>query len=170
MINIKSVNSYCKDPISLIENYEVAVNSTETYDCHHRLEIDLNLSRKELKGRDLYLNRPASELIFLTHSEHLRLHKTGERNYNYGKSPKDRMSSDVYEQWCKKQSDLHKGEKNPLYGVSPKDRMTPYVYEQWCKNLSDSHKGEKSYRYGKPSTTRGRHRVYHEDGTWHMEK
>lgn len=36
----KSVYKYCKDDPSLIENYDEAINSTEIYDCHHRLETD----------------------------------------------------------------------------------------------------------------------------------
>ena len=49
-------------------------DTTQIWDCHHRFETDLNLSMRELKNRDLYYNRPASELIFLTHSEHSKLH------------------------------------------------------------------------------------------------
>ncbi len=33
---------------------------------------------------DLYYNRPAAELIFLTQSEHRRLHSTGENNPFFG--------------------------------------------------------------------------------------
>ncbi len=73
----KSVYDYCKDDISLIENYDKAINSNETYDCHHKLEIELNMSPNELKEKDLYFQRPASELIFLTKSEHISLHRRG---------------------------------------------------------------------------------------------
>lgn len=68
--------NYCCEDISLIENYEIAVNSPEKYDCHHKLEIQGNniLSVKELKEQNLYYKRPAKELIFLTHKEHCRIH------------------------------------------------------------------------------------------------
>jgi hypothetical protein len=85
--------------------------------------------------------------------------RTGEKCTMYGVSPKDRMSPEVYEQWC---SHL-KGENNPMYGVSPKDRMSPEVYEQW----REKSKGENNPMYGKPSPNRGRHRVYRDDGSYY---
>lgn len=79
MINEKGVKSICKDDISKIENYEVAVNdSTHSWDCHHRLELTLNCefahTVEELKRMGMYYNRPYFELIFLRHDEHTRLH------------------------------------------------------------------------------------------------
>ena len=75
MISIKRVKLYCCENISLIENYDKAINDNEqVWDCHHRLETDLNLSIKELKEKELYFHRPASELIFLTHYDHSKLH------------------------------------------------------------------------------------------------
>lgn len=73
MINESSAKKFCKDDISKIENYDKAINDqTETWICHHRL--GLVHSSKELERLGLYENRPADELIFLTHSEHSRLH------------------------------------------------------------------------------------------------
>lgn len=67
----------CEDP-SLIEGYEEAVNSSKQYDCHHRLELHGDCSTRftmdSLMKLDLYFNRPASELIFIEHNEHIRLH------------------------------------------------------------------------------------------------
>lgn len=75
MIDYKSVCKYCKEAPTLIENYDKAINdTTQTWDCHHRLETELNLSKQDLIDRDIYFNRPASELIFLTHTEHIRIH------------------------------------------------------------------------------------------------
>ena len=77
MIPIRA-KDYCCEDISLIENYEQALNDqTQVWDCHHRLEIELGLSAAELIKQGLYWNRPASELIFLTKSEHMSLHKKG---------------------------------------------------------------------------------------------
>ena len=74
-MNIKAVKKYCCEDISLIENYEKAINdTTQTWDCHHRLEIELDKSVQELIDLGLYYDRPAKELIFLTHSEHAVLH------------------------------------------------------------------------------------------------
>lgn len=75
MICKKTVMNFCHEDISLIENYKQAINDeTQTWDCHHKLEIELNLTKKQLKEKDLYFNRPSSELIFLTHKEHIGLH------------------------------------------------------------------------------------------------
>lgn len=78
MICIKTVKQFCCEDISLIENYEEALNSPDVWDCHHRLEIqgDKRFSRRELIEMKQYYERPASELIFLTHSDHTRLHFT----------------------------------------------------------------------------------------------
>ena len=70
----------------------------------------------------------------------------------------------------KKQSEVMKGkmsgEKNPMYG---KQRT-----EEWKKRHSEVMKGkmsgEKNPMYGKEGTNIGKHRVYQEDGTWHMER
>lgn len=78
---------FCKDDISKIENYDKAVaDTTQTWVIHHRLEIhsDYTNSREELKMMNLYYNRPVEELIFLTRSEHVKLHRTT-KQYKHGK-------------------------------------------------------------------------------------
>ena len=80
MINEKYAKKYCCEDISNIENYELAINDqTQTWDCHHRGEVLPcgRFSPNDLKKFGLYLNRPASELIFLTKAEHTRLHFKG---------------------------------------------------------------------------------------------
>lgn len=77
MINEYVVSRYCCEDLSLIENYDKAVaDETQTWNCHHRLEMqgDCRISPKKLRELGLYENRPASELIFLTKAEHNRLH------------------------------------------------------------------------------------------------
>ena len=77
MICLQTVEEYCKEYWK-IENYQEAVNdTTRTWHCHHRYEIDYNLSALELQALGFYFNRPFYELIFLTPSEHKRLHHTG---------------------------------------------------------------------------------------------
>lgn len=90
MISLENVKKMCRDDISLIENYEFAINDTKnTWDCHHRLGLTLNgeyaHSAEELQRLGMYWNRPYFELIFLTHSDHQKLHKTGTNNPRYGK-------------------------------------------------------------------------------------
>ena len=74
----KTAKSYCCEDLSLIENYELAIaDTTQTWDCHHRVEVldgRKMFSRDELKHLNLYFDRPAKELIFLTKSEHSKIH------------------------------------------------------------------------------------------------
>ena len=79
MINEYFVKKYCNEDISLIENYDKAVvDKEQTWDCHHRRESET--SKKELIKLGEYYNRPASELIFLTKSEHRALHLKGKHH------------------------------------------------------------------------------------------
>lgn len=90
MINEIFVKRCCCEDPSLIENYEQAIaDKSQTWHCHHRKETDEGLSRSELIKMGLYWKRPACELIFLTQSEHMSLHRKcnqfAENNPFYGK-------------------------------------------------------------------------------------
>lgn len=94
MINEKYAKRFCSEDISLIENYHQAIADEEKmWDIHHRRECDENgrtlFTRKQLIDMNLYLNRPASELIFVTKSMHRKLHREQMRNFSKmgGKSP-----------------------------------------------------------------------------------
>lgn len=78
---------YCRTP-ELIENYEAAVaDTTQTWECHHRLETHnsdgerrlVDISREELIALGMYYDRPPEELIFLPAFEHTILHLKGKR-------------------------------------------------------------------------------------------
>ena len=96
MISENRAKAFCKDDISLIENYDKAIaDTTQVWHCHHRRETVL--SRKELIEISEYYNRPACELIFLTPNEHHRLHKLGkhlsaEARKNMSEAHKDKPS------------------------------------------------------------------------------
>ena len=101
MICKNRVKKFCSEDISLIENYQEAINdTTQTWHCHHRLEIELNKSGNELINMNLYYNRPASELIFLRKSDHMSLHQKIHNNFNYRKvigwSGKHRTEDEKY--------------------------------------------------------------------------
>lgn len=69
------VKQYCREDICLINNYYKAIaDTTQTWDCHHINE--LTFTKQQLKKMNMYYNRPASELVFLTKSEHRKLHLT----------------------------------------------------------------------------------------------
>lgn len=80
---------YCSEDVSLIENYHEAIaDEKRTWDIHHRRECDSEgrtlFTHKQLKEMNLYYNRPASELIFVTRSMHKKLHR--EQMENIGKN------------------------------------------------------------------------------------
>ena len=79
MISETKAKRYCKAEISFIENYEQAVNdNTQIWHCHHRRESVY--TKKGLIEICEYYDRPAIELIFLTKSEHIRLHMKGKHH------------------------------------------------------------------------------------------
>ena len=98
MICERYVTKFCCEDPSLIENYALAIaDQTQTWDCHHRGEI-LPCGRykaKDLKKFGLYYNRPASELIFLTHDEHARLHKQGVPKGPLSEEHKQKLSKKI---------------------------------------------------------------------------
>ena len=74
--------SYCKN-YKAIENYDKAVKDSFIGWCvHHRLETHTSdgelrlvaLDMAELIALDMYYNRPAEELVFMTKAEHNKLH------------------------------------------------------------------------------------------------
>ena len=80
MINEWYAKCYCSEDISLIENYHQAIaDQTRTWDIHHRKECDENgktlFTKKQLINLGLYFKRPASELVFVTKSMHMKLHR-----------------------------------------------------------------------------------------------
>ena len=80
MIKKSNAKKYCREDISLIENYNEAIADKEKkWEIHHRRECDENgktlFTHKQLIEMNLYFNRPANELIFVTRSMHWKLHK-----------------------------------------------------------------------------------------------
>lgn len=138
MINEKQLNKFCCEDISLIENYEKAIaDTTQTWDCHHKKE-DEGYSQKQLKEMELYFERPASELILLTHAEHSSLHH---KNKKCSENTKRKMS------------ESHKGQipwnKNKSYNKGiPKSEETK-------RKMSESQKGHKAWNKGKTSWNKG---------------
>lgn len=93
MINERNAMKYCKDDITKIENYQKAINDTETtWECHHRWELTLGNELAHdivsMKRLGMYYARPYFELIFLPASEHIAMHNranfNGEGNPMYG--------------------------------------------------------------------------------------
>ena len=88
--------------------------------------------------------------------------KTGKPSWNKG--------IPMTEEQKKKQSEVMKGkmsgEKNPMYGK----HRTEEFKKRHSEVMKGKMSGENNPMYGTISPVRGKHRVYHEDGTWHMER
>ena len=131
MISKKIAKRYCKDDISLIENYDKAIaDDTQTWQCHHRRETIY--SAKELIDIGEYYNRPACELIFLTKTEHMRLHKTGENNPRFGK-PAWNNGKHLSEETRQKLSEANKGKHHSA---------------ETCKKIAEARIGTNWYNNG----------------------
>ena len=142
MINIYVAQGYCKDDISLIENYDKAFSdTTKMWHCHHRRETIF--SKKDLIEIGEYYNRPACELIFLTPFEHNRLHHLGK---NVSAETRKKMSEankgkHPSEESCKKMSEAKKGENHPMFGK--------HHSEETRKKISYALNGENHPMFGK---------------------
>ena len=85
----------------------------------------------------MYYNRPYFELIFLTHSEHLKLHKEGTHR-----------SDDIK----RKISESLKGENHPFYGK--------HLSAEHRQKLSEANKGKHNKDMkGKPFTAEHRQKL-----------
>lgn len=130
MINLTYAKRYCKE-YRLIENYDQAMaDESQTWCCHHRREIDWNMTPKELIAIGRYYNVHYSELIFLTPAEHNRLHHTGKEGGFKGKHHTEEHKA--------KMSTVMKGENNPMCGFHRFGENAPnYKYHITADELYD---------------------------------
>ena len=124
----KNRKSYCSESLELVENYQQAKADNFAGWCiHHRLEIQpdgTRMSRQELKDKDLYYGRPASELIFMRRPEHKRLHWIGNKLFfgkHHSEESRKKLSESLKgrtfsEEHRQKIAEAHKGKNNPFFG------------------------------------------------------
>ena len=156
--------AYCCEDLNLIENYELAINDKKLWVCHHRLETDLGISKQELKDIGRYYNQKANDLIFLTQSEHCRIHNYGNKN-SLGKT--QTKESNI------KRSKSLKGRKftNDHKEHISESRQGIIFTSEHRANISKSHRGlkhteehnnniSKSLKGNHPCPIKGKHRVY----------
>ena len=128
---------FCKEP-EKIENYEAAKKDDfKNWDCHHRLETwtsdgfrrEVDILAEELQALGMYWNRPASELIFMKHSEHSILHTKGKQKSEETKKKISEANKGKHpsEEHKKKMSDAKKGKHHS---------------EETKKKMSEAHKGK----------------------------
>lgn len=100
---VTKVTRFCNTDIKYIENYDKANADTENLWCiHHRLETHNSdgekrvkqITAKEMIELDMYYNRPPAELVFMTISEHQKLHKKG-AGYKHSEEQKRHISESV---------------------------------------------------------------------------
>lgn len=126
----KNVYILCSEDLSKIENYNLAINDeTQIWHLHHRLETHFSngderpanarISMKELIELGMYFHRPAEELIFLTKSKHMSIHKAGQ-TFNHKEKTKEKIG---------------KSNKGKLKGK--------HISESHKRHISESTKGKK---------------------------
>lgn len=139
---------FCKEP-EKIENYEkAAADNFKGWDCHHRLETHtsdgerrtVDITREELKALDMYWHRPAEELIFLTKSEHISLHKkekqlSDEIKIKISEASKGKPKS---EETKNRMSESRKGKKFITSGMKGKHHSAESI-----QKMSDAKKGKR---------------------------
>ena len=96
MINESQARKYCREDISKIARYAEAVaDTTQTWICHHRnAEPFTGFRTKDLKKMNMYLQRPASELKFVTYSEHTSIHGKG-RHFTHSDKYRKKISESL---------------------------------------------------------------------------
>lgn len=144
MISESQSRKLCRDDISKIENYDKAINDkTQTWDLHHRLELTLDgefaLTAAQLKMHDMYYNRPYYELIFLTRSEHIRMHNLAQSSETKEKRVNSLIGHSISEETRRKISEAairqnRTGKNNPMYGKHPS--------EETRRKISEANKGK----------------------------
>ena len=155
---------YCKD-YEKIENYEKAkADNFKGWECHHRLEThtpdgirrEVDISYKELKALNLYYNRPASELIFLTIKDHNAYDKGKPKSAETRrkmKGNKNALGHSVSDESKKKIREGNKGKKlsaetrNKMKGN--KNALGYKHSDETRKRMSEMRKGTHWYNNGK---------------------
>lgn len=152
--------SICKTSITEVENYDKAIaDETQEWVLHHRLEThkykdrtrtewirrDENLSRKVLVAFGVYFLRPAEELIFMTRSDHHKLHMDRVSEEHRANMNKGHIGCKLSEDHKKKLSEAKLN--NPVRYWSGKK-----LSEEHKKKLAESKKGRGWYNNGERST------------------
>ena len=128
---------FCKNPEN-IENYDKALaDNFIGWECHHRLQTwtsdgerrAVDISASELQALGMYYGRPASELIFMKHSEHASLHQKGKQKS---------------EETKKKMSEAQKGR---------------FVSEETKNKISETLKGNIPWNKGKQNSKETRKKI-----------
>ena len=133
---------HCSECETLIENYDKAkADNFKGWVLHHRRETHypngermmIEISAKELNALDMYKNRPANELIYMTASEHTSLHSKGKR---HSEETKKKLSEAAKQ----RPKENYKGENNGMYGKKHS--------EESKRKMTESRKGRRWFNNG----------------------
>lgn len=140
MISVRNAQMFCAEPIEWIENYDKAMaDQTQVWHCHHVWETMLGYSKEELIEMNEYYGIPACNLIFLTPSEHTKIHSKGENHPMFGrhhteetkeKLRKYHLGKHHTEEVKRKMSESRMGEKNNFYGKHHTEETKQRLKEQ----------------------------------------
>ena len=142
MINERRARKYCKEDLSKIKNYDLAIaDTTQTWDLHHMTETWWGCTKKDLIENECYYNRKACELIFLTHAEHTRLHNKGRTFSEETRRKISEAAKNISDETRRKMSESHKGRTSPRKGVTLSDEsrknMSDAAKRRWAKKRGE---------------------------------
>lgn len=151
MINVSRANKFCCEDITLIENYDEAINSQEPWDIHHK--IGLYFDKQWLIDNGFYYDQRSEMLVFLPHGEHSSLHNTGHKISDGQKralhiAHKGKKLSDETKQ---KMSEARIGEKNHMFGKQHS--------EETKRKISKARKGKAPWNKGGHLSEEQKHKL-----------
>ena len=163
--DITSDKCFCKD-FTKIENYSKAIlDTTQIWDCHHRLETHLpdgtirnvgeTISYEKLVADGHYYNVSPEELIFMTKAEHSKLHRSLEDNSFYEKRVNSRKANN--EVWHSEETKKKISEANK--GNTPWNKGAHYEFD--CSHFaSNGFKGKTHSKESKEKASNA-HKEWH---------
>ena len=141
MISLRCIKKFCKGDITKIENYDKAINDkTQTWVCHHRLEISpwsgKHITPARLKELGMYFDREPEELIFLTRGDHMLIHnQSPERNKHISESNKGKKHS---EEWNRKVGIASKNKSKEAFAKATAASLTKEAIEKRRNSLKET--------------------------------
>ena len=136
--DLRSAYAFCIEDIELIENYDKAIaDESNNWIVHHKLGIseDRCITKDELISMNLYYHRPAAELIFMTKSEHVKLHNKARINEIINTLSEANRNRIWTPEMRKKISDKMKGRKLGPMSEEHRKKLSEAAYRRHRKEI-----------------------------------